>query len=123
MFGIGIFQIGKYILYISEPPFSNVNTYGLKDTDKILNLEFYNVRLVEVKQGWHIYVDIVKRFKDKDKYFDFHRPIKNINNEKEIMFWSGVKDQSMPTYYLHKTTVIKLIELIQNEHSKENIKP
>jgi len=116
MFAIGFLKIGNFLLWITEPVFTNlwVGEEGHKvyDINRHLSLTYYSLSMVETKDSMHYYINLVEKLKEHDKYFDFARPDKKINDEEELARWSASKDQQMPLWYLRKDTVQKVINLL-----------
>jgi len=119
-FAIGRVRIGKFILTVSHTPFINFqkevspgNNYH--DFSRQFNLDYYDVSLVELdNNGNHYYIDLVNKLKGHDSYFDFARPVKNLQDEKEIAAWSSNKTLGlqMPMWNLRKVTVQRLTNLL-----------
>lgn len=120
VFAIGHLKIGNFLLWITEPVFTNlwVGKEGHKvyDINRHLNLPYYSFKLVELKTykdfDVHYYINLVEKLKEHDKYFDFVRPDKKINDEQELNHWATGKDQQMPLWYLRKETILKIINLL-----------
>jgi hypothetical protein len=116
LFAIGHLKIGNFLLWITEPVFTNLwigqEGHKVYSVDRHLNLPYYSFSLVEIKDGMHYYINLVEKLKEHDKYFDFVRPDKKVNDEVELNHWSGSKDQQMPLWYLRKDTVQKIINML-----------
>lgn len=116
LFAIGHLKIGNFLLWITEPVFTNLlvgqEGYKVYDLNRHLNLPYYSFSMVEIKNNNHYYINLVEKLKEHDKYFDFVRPDKKINDEVELNHWSNARDQQMPLYLLRKDSIIKIINLV-----------
>lgn len=116
LFAIGYLKIGNFLLWITEPVFTNLlvgqEGYKIYDVTRHLNLPYYSFSVVEIKDGMHYYINLVEKLKEHDKYFDFIRPDKKVNDEQELNHWASLKDQQMPLWYLRKSTIQKVINLL-----------
>ncbi len=116
-FAIGYLKIGNFLLWTTDPVFTDLTVNGLYSIDKHLSLPYYNCYLLELKPTkdfvCHYYINLVEKLKEYDKYFDFARPDKNINDEKELHHWVSGKELQMPLWHLRKETIQKIIVLLE----------
>lgn len=133
-FAIGSIRVGKFILTVSHNPFLlfdkriklNDFTFSHHDFSGQFNLEYYDISLAETRQyGEHeipFYINLVDHLASHDSYFNFPRPTKGLQDEKEVQSWTSNKSMNlqMPMWHLRKSTVQRLTKLL-NRLAEEKI--
>lgn len=128
-FAIGSIRMGNFKLWVTHNLFLSLEkkivihgykgTFNYHDISTQLNLEYYEVSLVELKKCGNseapFYIDLVAKLATHDSYFNFSRPVKGLQDEKELQFWSHNKSMGlqMPLWNLRKVTVQRLTNLLQ----------
>lgn len=123
-FAIGTIRIGKFILTVSHNPFLTFNkevkcgnsSWSYHDISSQLNLEYYDISVIEIRQYGEseipFYINLVDHLASHDSYFNFSRPTKGLQDEKELSSWSQNKSLQMPMWHLRKETVQRVTKLL-----------